>query len=352
MASIADRCRALWQKVEASPAVTQARVAIAADHVDTGQKLGGKFVPDKHYFTVRVNRMYLHNKREWTSVLDPMVVCMTEFLYDKRTVDAVPFVIGPTRIQQIAKGVNLADSDTRVAGIHPYRGGPMRITVVLLQVQRNVAKDMLKLVESTAGALDFATGLSTYLKIGSVLVDGIDSLFSLSGTEPVVGHNRQFDPDAGDEFTPGYYALIDLPENQISADRLWVKKNELCEGATLADAKPLRVADYVLYSITQTPTRTDVRSLPFYPAWEKVQEEAGKGQPAAFENAKVLLSGLVQGMRLSPDLIEDQCTELVQEWKQKTRERYDEAVSIGNLTRAKRSKFDAIRDEAMDILKL
>ena len=352
MAVIIDRCRTFWQRIEASPAVTQARVPVIRDHVDTGAKLGGAFVPDRHYFTVRVNRMYLHNKREWTSLLDPMVVCMSEFLYDKKEQDAVPFVIGPTRIQQIAKGVNLSDSDTRVAGIHPYRGGRLKITIVLLQVQRDVAKDLLKMVESTAGALDFGAGLSTYLKIGNVLLDGIDSLFGLSGTEPVVGHSKQFDPDGGDEFVPGYYALIDLPESQFSADRLWVKKNELCEGPNMLAAQPLRTADYVLYSITQTDRRSDIRALPFYPLWERVQKEAGAGRPDAFENAKTLLSGLVQDMRLSADLTEDQCTEIVADWRKKTRERYDEAVGIGKLAKGKGSKFQAIRDEALDILKL
>jgi hypothetical protein len=86
--------------------------------------------------------------------------------------------------------------------------------------------------------------------------------------------------------------------------------------------------------------------------WQRVQKEAGAGRPDAFENAKTLLSGLVQDMRLSADLTEDQCTEKIAEWKKQTRERYDEAVGIGKLAKGKGSKFEAIRDEARNILKL
>ena len=82
------------------------------------------FQSDQHYFQVRINEMYLKYSRNWFSRYDPMVFVVSEFTYDKKA-EAVPFVVGQQMMEKFEKNTptGMIFSDTRVAGVHPYRGG-------------------------------------------------------------------------------------------------------------------------------------------------------------------------------------------------------------------------------------
>lgn len=72
--SLLDRCRALWNRARRSPARPPICISIPDDHVQQERPLAGIFAPDKHYFQVRVNELFLAAGREWYRTYDPLVV--------------------------------------------------------------------------------------------------------------------------------------------------------------------------------------------------------------------------------------------------------------------------------------
>lgn len=257
MKTLAERCKNLWKSTRKTPARIPSRAAIDHDHVDEGGKLGIAFQPNEHYFQVRVNELYLTYSRQWFRTYDPMVLVVSEFIYHKKE-EAVPFVVGPMMMQKIGQKMpaGMVFSDTRVAGLHPYRGGRLALTVVLYRVLgKDYLRKLLRIVESAANVLDFSTAVSTYVKVADVVLDGVEALLELGDTDPLIGLRKEFDPDAGEVLEPGYFALIDMDESELNTDELWVRDSRLVYGKSLADAKPFRDADYVLYSIAQTLER-------------------------------------------------------------------------------------------------
>lgn len=355
MASLVERCKDLWTNIRQSPAQIPARVMIPHDHVDEKDKLSSTFQPDKYYFQIRINEMYLTYSRKWFQEYDPMVFVVSEFIYGKK-MEAVPFVVGPTMMKEFEKQIptGMIFSNTRVAGLHPYRGGRLNLSVVLCSVKReNYAEKLLQIVESAADVLDFSTALSHYVKIGKVVLDGVEAILGLDNTKPLIGYRKEFDPDAGDVVQPNYFALINMPESEFNVQELWVRDHQLVYGKSLEEAKPFRKADYVLYSITQTPERSDEELLSFYPLWERVKEEATKPYEENWRNAKTIMSSLCQAMWLSPDLTESQALQLADEYSQKMvawHEREVRRASLGQEEKSPSSELDKIRSKALAIL--
>ena len=350
----------LWQKIKGTPAERRAALAIAADHTDVATQLAAPFEPGKHYFVVRLNEMFLAKEREWASKYDPLVTAVSEFIYDGAEV-SVPTAIGPALLAKDSGAVpvgRMAFTDTRVAGLHPYQGGRLTLTLILYKIQRtDHAKDLLDLVGLGAKALDFATALNPYLKIAGTLLSGIQSMLRLDGTQPVVGQRIERDANAGNGIRPGYFALIDLPLADVEPERLWVRGNQLCVGDSLATATPFQGADYMLYSILRDDTRSDLELLPLRQGWATVRREAQTALPEAWTNAKIKLAGLIQTARESPDLTPLQAEAIVAGWKAEAVRLHEDAVDLAQLKGVPgdlgaRQRDTALRDEAMSVLKL
>src|SRR5579863_4126463 len=293
--SFSDRVQAIYGALKSSPARLPSSVQIPADRVDKPEKLGPALETNQNYFQVRVNELFLTNRREWFQTIDPMVFVSSEFTYDSAET-AIPFVVGPSMIKGQQTPAGMVFSNTRVAGIHPYRGGRLALTVILYSVVRtDHARRFLSLVESVAGALDFSTAVAMYTKFAGALLDGVEALAGMNGTVPIIGHRREIDPDAGDDMTPGYFALVDMPEQELRQKyRLVVRDNRLCYGDSIAGAREFREADYVLLSISSRPNRSDVGSLPFHPLWQRVLKEASVPKQDNWESAKANMLSLYQ----------------------------------------------------------
>jgi hypothetical protein len=305
--SIATEARAIWDRLRSSPTVLPSRVKIPLDRVLPGLTKPDFFTPDSHYFQVRINEMFLSTQREWFTRVDPMVFILTEFTYDK-TEHSVPFVVGPKLLENKGNPARVPTgmlfSNTRVAGIHPYRGGRLTLALVLCQVEReNYAKQILSMVEKAAGALDFSNVLSSYVKVSGVILEGLEALLGIESTKPLIGMRDEIDPDAGDLFEPCYWALVNLPKAQFQEECLWVKDGHLQYGESKNDLADFHRADYVLFSVVQSETRGDVRTLPFYPLFEAALREAASPETESWQRAKADLSALYQMLILSPDLI-------------------------------------------------
>jgi hypothetical protein len=354
MKTLAERCQNIWNRITHAPSCVPVMVPIHREHVH-GEQLGQAFSPNEHYFQVRINEMYLTDSRQWFSVIDPMVFVVSEFIYDKK-VETVPFIVGPAMMKQFEKQIppRMIFSNTRVAGLHPYRGGRLCLSVILYQVQRkNYAQELLHIIESVATVLDFSTVLSSYLKLANVVLDGIESLLGLEGTVPLIGHRSELDPDAGDHLEPTYFALIDMPDSQPDPNALWVRDHHLLFGASLDTATPFRSADFVLYSITQASERNDVTTLPFYSLYEQVIQEAMKPDDISYRGAKAAMTALAQKMILSPDLTATQADKLADQYAKEMKRVHDKAVDWSYLGPAKAtSEVDKKLRQAVTILDL
>lgn len=352
--SLIDRFRGMWEMIEGSPARMPGRVALLPDHVlNEGGPSGTVFAPHEHYFEVRVNEMYLTYARKWLSDYDPMVFVVSEFIYDKKE-EAVPFVVGPMLMDKYGQKIpeGMVFSNTRVAGLHPYRGGNFTLSVILFRVRREkYAPKLLQMVESAANVLDFGTALGNYVKIASVIFDGVDALLGLGDTDPLLGHRTTL---AADNVRPVHFALIDLPEESLDVKRLWVKNDRLYSGDKADGATPFRAADFVLFSVVQSSKRTDETTLPFYPQWERVVGEATVPKPANWESAKANMLNLYQSLMLSPDLTRNQAFDLARLYKTEMKRIHEQAVEMATLGGAKReeSEFDRIRGESLEILRM
>lgn len=358
--SLLDRCRDLFNRARRSPTRPPICVSIPPDHVQQDRPLGGVFEPEKHYFQVRVNELFLADGREWYRTYDPLVIVLSEFQYG-RSVEAVPTIVGPAVLEKSGVTqlpVGMVFSDTRVAGLHPYRGGRLNISVILCRLARkNHARQLLATLEGAAAAFDFSTSLSTYLKLGRVVVDGIDQLLGLEDSDALAGMRREFDPDAGQPFREGFHAIIHAPEGSIDPDHLWVLNGRLHIAAPGGPAQPFRAADYVLYSVVGTGARTDLAILPFYEQWERVKAEAAKPGDDAWKSAKANMVALYQHMATSPDLTPAHARALLQQFKGEMQAIHDSATELVSFdTRAADDEPDAtdpaVRRDSVELLDL
>jgi hypothetical protein len=208
-----------------------------------------------------------------------------------------------------------------VAGLHPYAGGPMALSMVLCRVEQT--KYLQRLIDVIEGASStytaaFATLINDYIKIAGVVMKGFESLMGLEETQALVGFRREFDIDAGDDFKAGYYVLFNADMEALDTSKLWVIDNRLCYGDTAATAKAYRQDDYVLYSITASTSRFDEKSLPFYASWVNVSSYAtqlSQIDEDAWKIIKAKMFGLNDMMRLSPDLTPGQAEVLFEQYK-------------------------------------
>lgn len=307
MASLGERCSDLFDALRRSQPSPASAVEVPAGNVDGLDTT--PLVRDKRYFLVCVNEMYLDYARLWTKKYDPVVFVLTEFSYGGAA-QTVPFVVGPQLLSKWAQELpqGMLFRNTRVAGMYPYRGGRITISVVLGSVERgDVARQFLTVLDEMAASLDPSATLSAYTKLAGALVTGVEALFGLSkGTSPIVGLRTELDPAGGPPIRPQYFALLQAPN--VEPNTLHVQ-----DGRLYASGKPYRTGAYVLYSLLGDSTRNDVDNLPFHPLWREATKFAAVNDAAAWKTAKSAMSALHQEMALSPDLIADEVTTLTNE---------------------------------------
>jgi hypothetical protein len=315
-------------------------------------QMARQFEGHKDYFLVRVNQLFLQHDREWFTQVDPMVIVVSEFQY-KGKQQTVPYVVGPSLIQQkfpngAPKGMVITNE--KVAGLYPFRGGELKLSVVLCQTPvGKPAQAFLKMIERSSKAFDFATALGSYITIGQVVLEGIDAMFGVNGTQPLVGYRTTIDKNAGDEFKPGYYALIN--KSGVKESELWVIDDKLLKGESKDVAKDYCESDFVLYSIVRPPDgkRDDIEQLPFYELWERAVNEATLLKEGGWDNARGTLVALINALALSPDLTRRQAMELMNEYSTLLKPMYEQAKKASTLSDYKR---DETEDELDDVRRM
>lgn len=332
MADLHDTWTGLWEKLKGASAqrirsipIPPARIA-GSDFHDVRLQRG------EHYFAVIINEMFLAKARQWWNLYDPMAIVVSEFTYSgKRTV--VPYVVGPAmlenKIQEIPRG--MAITDTQVAGLHPYAGGRLALTVILAQVKRDsYARRLLNMVENVSAAFPIGPALTPHLKVASAIVEGVESLFSMGDTQALIGHRWELNDDFTPWLNPGFFALINSDEKNMDTENLFVVNGQLRCGPD-ESAQTFAVNDYVLYSLCASTERTDVTELPMYSAFEVALKTAASLEPGAWDKAKANLVTLYQDLLTSPDLTWNQAQQLTDSFKQKLVHAHEKVKSYGEL---------------------
>jgi hypothetical protein len=306
--SISQKWGNLWNNFLKKQRLVPSCLEIESTHVTEVPEYSPEpLVSDKHYFMIQINQMYLPFSSKLWMTFDPTVFVTSEFTYDNKKL-VVPFVVGPDTIKKGASATPIPNGmlfvNTKVAGLHPYKGGDFSLTVVLCQVsQGSSAKSLLKMIEGAANALDYSTTLNSYLKVAHVVLDGVQGLIGIKdGITPLIGLQRQFHPAVGDKVKQSYFVIVDKPS--LDKNRFWVKNNELYEGDALDKAQPYVGASFVLYSIRSCIERDDVESdeFPFGAFLERIRREAFSPNVEVFKTATSDLASLYQTMYMSPDL--------------------------------------------------
>jgi hypothetical protein len=284
-----------------------------------------QFEVGKDYFKVKVNELFLTNQRKLWVKTDPTVLVNTELTYGNKKDVSVPFVVGPGMLKiagnKIPTGGKMIIKDKTVAGFYPYKG-EFRASVVLCQLNSDdLAKKIMKLVEAVAGALDYSTQLSAYLKVAGVVIDGIEEITGIKdGLTPLLGYDAPFKET-------GVFTIINSAEGEDKTDwdpkKLWIINNQLMIGKAPANAEPFRQSDYVLYSVLGDTLRDDIESLPFYEDYEKIFDEASKGDDTSWKRATTDLSTLYIKMYKSADLTHNQTDIQYDLWQKEIQKIHD-----------------------------
>lgn len=217
----------------------------------------------------------------------------------------MPFVIGPKLLEGNVTTVpqDMVYRNTRVTGIHPFRGGRLISTIILCRQERHdYARALLSLVETAASASSIANDIPGYSKLTNTLLEGIDSLFQVGGTEPLVGHREEFDHDLGSPPTPSYLALFDgdVPGN---TDNLWVKEDKLYFGSSPETMKPFRDFSYILYSLRASSLNSDLAGYSFAASSKRIVELSASSDGKDWKIKKAEMINLYKELLSSNDVI-------------------------------------------------
>lgn len=304
----------MWQALKSGTLALPAHIRIPDRNVGAGLALE-PLVADQSYFTVQVNELFLYERRKWWETYIPTVWTSVQFAYDSTT-RAVPYLIGPSMLtgNDLGAPEGMLYRNTRVAGPHPYKGGPVTVSLVLNRVTKdNYADRVVSIVESTAAAFSVATTLAPYLAVAQSVTRGLEVLLDM-GSEPVMGVRDTISADvpAASDFATGYYALLD---KAIPPERLWVRDGELHTGPDRADTRPVRDRSFLLYSVTALPRRNDVLQLAgLRPLWNRVQEFAQRPDEPSWLTAKTAMTDLGILLRTHPDLVTPQADAVYADW--------------------------------------
>lgn len=314
----------MLRRLKAGDVALPTQVRVPDDHVFADGYASEPFEAGRHYFTVRVNTMSLQHQRHWLTTWDPMLVSVVEFRYGGQEV-SVPFVAGPSMLKQrtdVQVPLATVFAGTQVIGVHPYVGDRVCVSMLLYRVKHDdYVRRVLGVVEKMAAAFDYSTMLSQYLKVAVAVVDGIEAVLGIEKTTPVLGHRIEYNPNAGDIFRPGYFAL--LTGESPAQQSMWVRDHMLRIGNDAKTAEPVH-EDLVLYSVTGTPKRNDIPDLPWFrPLWERVSRAANTGTPEAQQVAKAHLGFLYENLEQSDDVAKAQVQAVYDEYDGLARKIYE-----------------------------
>lgn len=279
-----------------------------------------EIVRDRHYFSVTLNEMYLTKGREFWSTYDPLVFISASFVHGSEEI-TVPLVVGPSTLkgkQELPHGFVV--NDVRLIGPHPFRGGLLRLTVVLYKSRtQDYAKRVLQFAEGISNAIGAPAEVALLSKVGGPLLDSFETLVSQGDCVPIAGHRIEIDGNSLDGLRPHYVALV--AGNDSVTAKASVRAGRLLD----EDQRSFRTDDYILYSIGKHERRDQESTLPFFDLVHELRTSTLSVDDESWSRAKATLIALYQKMLTSPDLTSEEADLLFDGYKAEMLSRRDRA---------------------------
>jgi len=303
-----DKAKNIFDWVKSAKMPSPVFTAVATSD-DLGLDGCDNFVPDKTYFHIIMNEVFLKDGRQWWASLDPSIYFNVDFIYDKQR-QSIPIFVGTETLKAKA-GDKLPHgfliNDINIAGPHPFRGDRIGVTAVLYATQTDdFVRTTLKLAGDVSSAIGVPASVDLIEKVGGTILDALETLTKLKGSNPIIGNRKEFSLPQG--LSPSYYVLLE--EAEVDSKRLKVSAGKLC----FEDDRPYRDSNYVLYSLFCSGERQDVRTLKFFDLVATMDAASASNENDGVERAKATLLAIYQQMLICPDLIDRQVDKLFNEY--------------------------------------
>src|SRR5690348_3510786 len=99
MSSYIEKLNGLVGRITSGPYSPPRLFQVPTANYKPTNTIGGQIPKDAGYFSVRVNELFLKDGTSLWDTYDPMLVAVTEFLYDAKKV-SIPFVISSELLKQ------------------------------------------------------------------------------------------------------------------------------------------------------------------------------------------------------------------------------------------------------------
>ncbi len=234
------------------------------------------FVAGDVYLEVRLQQLWLANKRQWTREFQPVATVVTRFLRRGEPV-TVPAVLGPTALAEkieAAAGTDQAEvTDVRIAGPTPYEGDDVSLLMALFRAQTvDWLARSVSVLEDVAGAVG-AAGLAAAAPVAAPIVRGLSRLVGAQELEFRLGEHRSW---TSDTLRPMSYVIMGRPPDSVirhGARGLSVIDGRLSSWDDGTGRwQPYREQDFMVVQLAARRLREDYRRLEFYRLWQRTQE--------------------------------------------------------------------------------
>ena len=336
-----------FNNLASTPTVVPQIIRIPNNNTGEEDELKVLFEPEKHYFTVRVNEMYLQSKRKWFQEIEPTVLCITSYIYGGQEIEN-PFIVGRNLLEANMKETadGMLFKNTRVAGVHPYEGGRMVVSMVLCKsVIKDYLSQSLEFIQNVSGVFseNITSLIGNYMKVAKIVIGGVDKLLDSKELDPLFGFRMEFDRDAEDKFSPGYFVIV-KSQQQYDASKFYLKDKRLFFGNSADTAEPFTQEEYILFSITCSDERSDLTTLPFYNSYQLILDQLKENEISQDLKDKIknMLRILNIEMHQSPDLTEPQAKVLIQKYINEVTELIEPKFNFGASKSIKKDFWDQI----------
>ena len=286
-------------KVFAAAAEQRLYHAIPGDHISPSIPQAD-FKPNKCYFRIWLNDMFLAQKRVGYKAYSPIVHATCRFNYDGATRD-LRLVMGPGQSQILdAARDRTVNLNYPLLGPVPYLGGDVELQLALVALQSADYGDQLLDILGELSQLTGSGEIRSALALLQPLKKGIEGLFGLQKYEVKLGVHDTLSSAAGspNRLQAGYQVVMGVTDDRIDPATLWVQEGRLFRGTDLRSATPFDAADYLLFSVERIDSRgNDIPS---------VQQAYSATIARALSDKRVLdraRSAFVEVVLASPDLI-------------------------------------------------
>lgn len=246
---------------------------------------------EEHYFRLWLCEMFLTKSRDWFTNRYPAVNAQVRLAFGSEAKQPFTRVAAPPE-NRLGRGVYVNYTLTELL---PFKGGTVELEAGLLDLKgENSLIAGIKVLESFSQLV--SAPLGQVLSLAQQVTKGVEEVFSGADGQVHLGFHNTYvsgGGGGGNEFKPGYIAVIGATEEQLPKSELTVSKDHL-----LRKGKPLDGFDYILFRIEGRAQRDDMpRNIeqPFREALIALEE-------SETEKAKGLRTAAIAAALRSDDL--------------------------------------------------